>query len=515
MYDVAVVGSGFAGSLFAMIAHRLGRSVVLVERGRHPRVVIGESSTPLTNLLLEDLTTRYDLPALRPLAKWGSWQKAHPEVACGLKRGFTFYHHDLERPRTTRPERSEQLLVAASPQDAIADTHWYRADFDALLVREAQAMGVVYLDATEIHSVTESVGGVELDGTRDGVAVHLSAKFVVDATGPRGLLHRTLRLQEAELPDFPGTQALYSHFSGVRRLEDAALRDGEEQPPYPVDAAAVHHVFDGGWIWVLQFNNGVTSAGVVTTDARAAEWKIGDGSEAWGRMLRRIPVLQEQFAEAKAERGFVHLPRVTFRSATIAGKRWALLPSAAGFVDPLLSTGFPLTLLGAARLAAIVEQDWESPRFEKRLQTYAAETEAELLATARLIASLYANMGNFPVFAALSLLYFAAVSYAETARRLGKPELASSFLLHAHPVFGPACVRLFERARRVRTEEESAALVEEILQAIAPFNVAGLGDARRRNWYPVDAEDLLTGASKLEASRDDVLQMLQRCGFPM
>jgi len=36
-YDVAIVGSGFAGSLLAMIARRQGRSVVLLEKGRHPR----------------------------------------------------------------------------------------------------------------------------------------------------------------------------------------------------------------------------------------------------------------------------------------------------------------------------------------------------------------------------------------------------------------------------------------------------------------------------------------------
>jgi FADH2 O2-dependent halogenase len=51
-FDIAVIGSGFAGSLTAIIARRLGRSVVLIERGKHPRFAIGESSTPLANLLL-------------------------------------------------------------------------------------------------------------------------------------------------------------------------------------------------------------------------------------------------------------------------------------------------------------------------------------------------------------------------------------------------------------------------------------------------------------------------------
>ena len=84
-FDLAIVGSGFAGSLLAMIARRLGRSVVLLERDRHPRFAIGESSTPLANLLLEELTRRYDLPAILPLTKWGTWQKTHPEI----KTSFT------------------------------------------------------------------------------------------------------------------------------------------------------------------------------------------------------------------------------------------------------------------------------------------------------------------------------------------------------------------------------------------------------------------------------------------
>jgi len=154
VYDMAVAGSGLAGTLIAMIAKRLGHSVILLEKGKHPRFTIGESSTPLANLLLEDLTDRYDLPAVKPLAKWGSWQKAYPEIGCGLKRGFTFYHHCLGIADAPNPERLNQLLVAASPHDGIADTHWYRADFDAPLVKQAQALGIEYVDEVEISSAS-------------------------------------------------------------------------------------------------------------------------------------------------------------------------------------------------------------------------------------------------------------------------------------------------------------------------------------------------------------------------
>ncbi len=56
--EVAIVGSGFAGSLLARVVAVLGYDVVLLERGTHPRFAIGESSTPLANLSLERIGSR-------------------------------------------------------------------------------------------------------------------------------------------------------------------------------------------------------------------------------------------------------------------------------------------------------------------------------------------------------------------------------------------------------------------------------------------------------------------------
>jgi FADH2 O2-dependent halogenase len=512
-YDIAVFGSGFAGSLLAMLARRLGHSVVLIEKGSHPRVVIGESSTPLANLLFEELCVRYDLPTLKPLAKWGSWQRAHPEIACGLKRGFTFHHHGLGGERSFDRERKDQLLVAASPHNEISDTHWYRADFDHFLVKEAEKLGVDYFDRVALESFEDEGDGVCLRGKRDGGSVEFRAQFVVDATGPRGFLHRALSLGETSLPDYPATQSLYSHFSGVDRLENTEFSRIDGQPPFPIDDAAVHHVFDGGWIWVLRFNNGMTSAGVAATDEFAARLGFQDGAAAWRRLLERIPALKVQFANARAERPFTHMQRLAFRSRAIAGERWALLPSAAGFVDPLLSTGFPLTLLGVARVAEVIESAWGTEQFGPRLRDYAQQTDLELLASARLIGALYANMNRFDVFVALTLLYFAAASYAESVRRLEKPRLAPSFLLCTHPEFGPACEQICARARGDLTDAEADALIERIYAAIEPINVAGLGRTDRRNWYPVEADDILDAAAKLDASRDEIQALLKRCGF--
>jgi FADH2 O2-dependent halogenase len=474
-------------------------------------MVIGESSTPLSNLLLEELATRYDLPGLRPLTKWGSWRDSHPELVCGLKRGFSFFHHTS--PSDTVLHRENQLLVAASPHDGIADTHWYRADFDNFLTNEAQNLGVTYLDEATLHNFTQDGNEALLSGTRHGQGLQVSARFVVDATGPRGFLHHALQLGELELPGLPVTQAIYSHFTGVKHLAATGGVALDEQPPYPVDDAALHHIFSDGWVWMLHFCNGVTSTGIAATAPLADELRFDDPQGAWERMLQRSPILQAQFQNAKPIQPFRHIPRLAFRSATITGRNWALLPSAAGFVDPLLSTGFPLTLLGISRLAEVLERDWNTERFERQLQRYATKTDAELLATSRLIGALYTNMGNFPVFSALTLLYFAAASYAETARRLGRPERVSSFLLYDHPTFGPDFGRVLQLASSPHTASHPESIIEEILRVIEPIDVAGLGKSNRRNWYPVEAEDLLQAAHKLGATREEILQMLTRCGF--
>ena len=517
-FDIAVVGSGFAGSLFALVARSLGRSVVLIEKGTHPRFAIGESSSPLANLMLEELCDRYDLRRLRPLCAWGSWQRAYPEIGCGLKRGFTFYAHRPGRPVAADPERRNQLLVAASPRDGVADTHWYRADFDHFLVREAQAAGAEYLDETHLESFRGLSDGVALEGSRRGKRVRIGARFLADASGPRGFLHRTLGLHEAVFPSLPATEGLYTHFEGVRRLDEMDGIVSSERPPYPVDDAAVHHVLPDGWIWVLRFGNGLVSAGVAGAPRLAREVRLGDGAAAWDRLLSLYPTVRDQFCAARPVRPFVHAPLLPFRTGAAAGPGWALLPSAAAFVDPLLSTGIPLALAGIQRLALVLETHWDRPELDSMLQNYASSTLADADAAALLIASLYATFSDFELFASLCLLYFAAASFAEAAHRLGRAELAGSFLSRDHPVFGPgmrACCReALDSGRNGGIPAIARGrLIGKIYRTIEPLDVAGLSRRSRRNWHPIEAEPLFEAAQKLGATAEEIQRMLERSGF--
>jgi len=401
-------------------------------------------------------------------------------------------------------------MVAASPHDAIADMHWYRPDFDLALVNEAQAEGAEYLDMTRLDSVRHEGARTILAGERNGRSIRISARFVIDASGPRGFLHRAFGLGEAAKRWLPGTEGLYSHFEDVDRWDRLRPTPGT---PYPIDDAALHHVFPGGWIWILRFNNGVTSAGAALTSEMASSIGANDGAAAWDRLLAMLPSVRAQFQSARAVLPFVYTPSLAFRSARAAGPGWALLPSAAGVIDPLLSTGFPLTLLGLLRLVDILERTSPGDARNAALADYERITLRELDATERLVSALYASMDDPPLFKRLSLLYFAAASFSESVRRLGRADLAPGFLLHAHPTFGPELEAYTEIAVRRPTGRARRVLEDRIDRAIEPFDTAGLLDRTRRDWYPVLASDILASAAKLGATRAELLELLERSGF--
>src|SRR6185312_15797581 len=116
------------GSLCALLLSRIGIDSVMVDRAVHPRFAIGESSTPTTDRVLADLARRYDLPRIAPLARYGPWKRTYPEIPCGQKRGFSYFHHEPGEHFRPDPDHANELLVTASSEPESADTHWFRAE---------------------------------------------------------------------------------------------------------------------------------------------------------------------------------------------------------------------------------------------------------------------------------------------------------------------------------------------------------------------------------------------------
>ena len=231
--------------------------------------------------------------------------------------------------------------------------------------------------------------------------------------------------------------------------------------------------------------------------------------------MAMLPSVQAQFREARAVRPFVHTPRLAFRSAVVTGPRWALLPSAAGVIDPLLSTGFPLTLLGILRLVRLFEDAHAGDRCvrPRARALRSVRRSPSSMPPSSWSARSTRRMGDFERFKRLALLYFAAASYSETARRLGRNEAAHAFLLCDDPIFGPELRACAASASASIADGDREALFARIDRAVRPFDVAGLSDRGRRDWYPVRADDLRGAAPLLGASPGEIDALLERCGF--
>lgn len=518
--DVAIVGSGYAGSLMARVLAVQGYNVVLLERGTHPRFAIGESTTPLGNLSLERLALRYGLADCYHLAAHGRWREHHQELRCGLKRGFTYYRHHPDEPFANRGLESERLLVAASPNDAIADTHWLRADVDQHLMQQAVAAGVDYRDRAELSGATVEATGVRMTGVRHGTPFTLDAEFVIDASGPNGFLARQLSIPSGLERTDTRSALLFSHFTGVQQMP--ACVPGLPDGPYPDDWAAVHHLIDEGWMYSLRFDDGVTSAGFALSPRGLANFDpslLESADALWNVLMARYPTIGSAFADAQPLMPIAFHPRVQHRLSRAAGQRWALLPHAYAFVDPLFSTGIAWSLRAVERLALLFEPGNRGRRVPApdELARYDALLGEEADQIDRLVAGAYEAMAHFDLFAAHAMIYFAIVSFAEVRQRLVRDEFAawSGFLGVGDSAAEPLLRESLSRLRAITRGEGHTGSADDrrdyaawAAEAIAPRNVAGLAEPARHNLYPVDLDLLIERHALLGLSREQLVEAL-------
>jgi FADH2 O2-dependent halogenase len=491
--DVAVIGAGFSGCLTALLLRQLGLSSIVLDRGHHPRFAIGESSTPMANLILEDLARRYSLPRLLPLTNYADWKVAYPEIVCGLKRGFSYFHHTAGCSFVPNVDHRNELLVEASLSEADADTHWLRSDFDQFLAREAADAGVPVFEGFQIASLTADAHGWHITGTRpaqphsppseEAATGYIHASFLIDASGDGGFLARNLNI--GAHPDGLRTRSrgLFSHFRDVSLWEPLYQSIGghPEDHPFPCDDAALHHVFDGGWMWVLRFDNGVTSAGFALDPELFPLNPDVTPEEEWSNIMAMLPSVAEQFRHAKPCIPLRRTGPMQRRLKCASGDRWVMLPNTAAFLDPLHSTGNAWTLAGIERLIRIFEQYWKKPEFISALEKYDTTFQHEVEFLDEIVSGSYAGFREFDRMIAMSMFYFSTATWSEAKRRGERSVPGAAFLSADHPALRDA---LRQAGDAVRDESVSTTeFTEFVKKAVSPFNRVGLFNPDCRNLY--------------------------------
>ncbi len=364
-YDVAILGAGIAGSMLATILANNGVRTLLLDADVHPRFVIGESTVRHTLRLVKIMAERFDIEALRQVGSGDSIRK-HVTSACGEKRNFGFLYH--REGREHDPVESNQLVIP--PFREGYEAHLFRQDIDAWLYNAALHHGAIGMQNTRIKEVDVHDQGVTL--TADNGVV-FTASYIIDAAGFRSPLAMRLDLRDNPTRARTRSRALFTHMIDVNDIDE--MYGNAHGQPEKWYSGTCHHIFDGGWMWVIPFDNHpdstnpLVSVGLQLDSDRYPKPDNMTPQEEWDMWMDRFPTMKQQFKDAKVVRPWISTQRIQYTSKQTIGDRWCLLAQASGNIDALFSRGLANTAEAINALAplliqAVADNDFAAERFQ-------------------------------------------------------------------------------------------------------------------------------------------------------
>jgi tetracycline 7-halogenase / FADH2 O2-dependent halogenase len=393
-HDVVILGSGLAGSMIAACLARNGVDVLIVDAGQHPRFAVGESTIPYTSMMMRLVSERYGVPEIKRLTSFESVQ-AKVSTSCGVKRNFGFVYH-----RAGQPHNHAEANGFPIPKVTHTENHFFRQDTDQWMLAVAVRYGARVKQRARVSDVRIDADGATLT-LPDG---EVTARFVIDASGHRSPLAAAFNLRETPTRLRTHSRSLFTHMINVKPYEDVVTPPGAHHNPSPWSQGTLHHLFSGGWMWVIPFNNHPRSTNPLCSvgiclDPRVHPKPEGTAQEEFYAFLRQFPEVRKQFVDAKPVRNWVSTDRLQYSSSRTIGPRWCLTSHAAGFVDALFSRGLENTMeiinsLVVRVLDALREDDFDTERFE-----YVQELEQGLLDfNDNLVANAYTSFQNWDLW---------------------------------------------------------------------------------------------------------------------
>lgn len=338
-FDVAIIGAGIGGSSLAAILARHGQRVIVFEAKAHPRFAIGESLILETSEMMRALAYFYDVPELAYLSTENFLPFAG--TSHGVKRHFGFLHHQPGRPHDIR--HTLQAVIPKEPHGY--ELHLYRQDSDYFMLSTAVSYGATIRQNSPVQEIAVYADHVSIIPAQ---GLPVTASYVVDAAGFRSILAQKFGLRDFNLQ----TQArgMFTHMVNVPCYHQAAGSREKYGLPYRMSEGTLHHLFDGGWLWVIPFNNHtestnpLCSVGLLLDPRQYPPPDDLTPEQEFYAFIEQYPSIAAQFANARAVRDWTRAGRLQYASKQIVGERWALMGHAAGFIDPLYSKGLYTTL---------------------------------------------------------------------------------------------------------------------------------------------------------------------------
>jgi flavin-dependent dehydrogenase len=329
MYDVAIIGGGPAGSTAAALLARAGRRVIVFEREEFPRFHIGESLLPFSMQTFTRLELHEKFLHAGFIKKYGG-----EIIGACCDSGTKFYFKDGYRSQT---DHAYQVT---------------RGDFDKMLLDHATEAGAEVHEQTRVDGVEFSRDGVDLTIKSNGSSHSIRACYVVDASGRTSLLGRQFTIKKTY--DHLHKLSIFAQYEGVWRPDGI---DGT----LTVLVRAIDR-----WFWLIPLSDERTSVGVVLDSETFRESKLS-AEDFLEQALAEQPTIAKRLGKARRASKIYVEADFSYRSARLYGDRWLLAGDAAGFIDPIFSSGVFLAVFSGEKCADVLNEVLDRPRKAKQL----------------------------------------------------------------------------------------------------------------------------------------------------
>jgi flavin-dependent dehydrogenase len=329
IYDVAIIGGGPAGSTAATLLARAGRRVIVLEREKFPRFHIGESLLPFSTKTFDRLGVREKLDRTF-LPKFGGEIVA----ACGSK-GVKFYFKDGFRARR---DRAYQVT---------------RSEFDKLLLDHSRENGAEVREETTVKNITFENDRAKIDiempaGTRSTI----EARYLLDCSGRQTMLGSFFKFKK--MYDHLQKFSVFAHYENVDRAEG-------------IDGTLIRMVRGlDRWFWMIPLTTTRMSIGVVLDTATFRAMKLSPEATL-EKCIGEQPMVLERMKRAERVSPVYSAGDYSYRNAKLFGDRWLLAGDAAGFIDPVFSSGVFLAIMSAEKAADTLDEVLRDESRKRRL----------------------------------------------------------------------------------------------------------------------------------------------------